>query len=335
MSALLNESTIEDFVVERGLHQGDSLSPFLFIIVMEGLTTMVNKAVEIGTFRGFHYHEEDSVDVLQFANDTIILGEGTYDNFWSLKAIMMGFEMMSGFCKRKMYDINLNDCLLNTASSFLSCNIDSFPFRFLGVLVGDSPRKSYMWKELIKSLQRKLVVWRGKHLSMAGKVVLINSVMNVIPVYTLSFYKAPAKVLLDIWRIQSNFLWRGCVDNRTVHWVSWRNVCNPKDKDELRVKDIKVLNKGLLLKWKWRILKEKDAIWCKLLCHRYGKSDIKVMIGNNSIWNKHNSIWWRDLVLSVLSTNYGFSIFVNNLHCRIGYGSNTLFWHVLRLEINL
>lgn len=49
-----------------------------------------------------------------------------------------------------------------------------FLFKFLGVMMVDSPRKEVMWKEVINSLRSILSKGSGKFLSIGGRVVLIN-----------------------------------------------------------------------------------------------------------------------------------------------------------------
>ncbi|PNX71591.1 cysteine-rich receptor-like protein kinase, partial [Trifolium pratense] len=74
ISILVNGRPIEDFKVGRGLHQGDPLSPFLFLIVV-GLASMVKKAVDVVRLRGFKVNANLHFQLLQFADDTIIMGE--------------------------------------------------------------------------------------------------------------------------------------------------------------------------------------------------------------------------------------------------------------------
>src|SRR3954467_15022369 len=82
MSVLVNGSATKEFKVHKGLRQGDPLSPFLFVLAMEGLTALVKKSVVLGNFKPFMYGENESVDILQFADDTILLGEASCENIW-------------------------------------------------------------------------------------------------------------------------------------------------------------------------------------------------------------------------------------------------------------
>ncbi|MCI37832.1 LINE-1 reverse transcriptase like, partial [Trifolium medium] len=66
MSVLVNGSPTAEFKVSKGLRQGDPLSLFLFLIVAEGLTGLVNEAVDIGRFHGFKVKENLQFQILQF-----------------------------------------------------------------------------------------------------------------------------------------------------------------------------------------------------------------------------------------------------------------------------
>lgn len=124
MSVLFNGSTTKDFKVERGFQKGDSLSPFLFVLVMEFLSGLMKKVVERGEFKGFKINKEEDVSMLRFADDAIILAEGCNENLWSMKAILREFEMMYGlkvnFHKNMLYGIHTGEWLMSAASVFLS-----------------------------------------------------------------------------------------------------------------------------------------------------------------------------------------------------------------------
>src|SRR3954466_16423556 len=85
LSILVNGSATKDFSVEKGLRQGDPLSPFVFVLVMEALTALMKKSKDIGEFRGFRLNDGVEVDLLQFADDTVIMAEGDTANLWSMK----------------------------------------------------------------------------------------------------------------------------------------------------------------------------------------------------------------------------------------------------------
>jgi len=49
--------------------------------------------------------------------DTIILGEGTWENMWHSKTILRSFEMVT-MLKSKLYGLNLADSSLDVGHSF-------------------------------------------------------------------------------------------------------------------------------------------------------------------------------------------------------------------------
>ncbi|GAU28878.1 hypothetical protein TSUD_293300 [Trifolium subterraneum] len=95
-SVLVNGSPTADFKVEKGLRQGDPLSPFLFLIVAEGLTKMVNQAVELDYYKGFKVSDNLKFNILQFVDDTILVGDDNWENLWCIKYTLRNFELVSG-----------------------------------------------------------------------------------------------------------------------------------------------------------------------------------------------------------------------------------------------
>jgi exonuclease III len=213
MSVLVNGSPTDDFIVGKGLRQGDPLSPFLFLIVAEGLTGLMGKAVDNNVFHGYKVSNSILFHTLQFADDTIIMGEGNWDNLWTIKTVLRSFEIVSGlkvnFHKSKLYGMNLDNRFLGASSSFLHCEVDSIPFRFLGIPVGANPRRKATWSSIIDTTRKRLSVWNGRNLSIGGRVTLINSVLSSLPLYFFSFFKAPVCVLKELVSIQRRFLWGG------------------------------------------------------------------------------------------------------------------------------
>ena len=76
-SVLVNGSPTNEFPLARGLWQGDPLSPFLFLLAAEGFHVMMESSISNNLFTGYKAGKERvlSISHLQFADDTLILGE--------------------------------------------------------------------------------------------------------------------------------------------------------------------------------------------------------------------------------------------------------------------
>ncbi|GJW15499.1 RNA-directed DNA polymerase, eukaryota [Tanacetum coccineum] len=76
-SILINGSPTEEFQFFKGLKQGDPLSPFLFILVMECLHISFQKVVDAGKFTGINLNQSTNLSHMFYADDAIIRGPGT------------------------------------------------------------------------------------------------------------------------------------------------------------------------------------------------------------------------------------------------------------------
>lgn len=136
----------------------------------------------------------------------------------SIKAIFKEFELISGlkvnFHKSEVVGVNLEENFMESASQFLICSREKLPFKFLGISVRINSWRGKAWNAVVSSFKRKLSIWKSRLLSIGGKVTLLNSVLSSLVIYTMSFYRAPMKVLKELISIQSHFLWGGNEDKK-------------------------------------------------------------------------------------------------------------------------
>jgi len=89
----------------------------------------------------------------------------------------------------------------------LNCDQIGVPFKYLGLEVGRNQRKTIFWEPVLSKLRARLNAWRGRFLSLAGRICLIKSVITAVPLFYLSLYKAPDRVCKSIISLQRRFLW--------------------------------------------------------------------------------------------------------------------------------
>jgi len=77
----------------RGLRQGDPFSPFLFLLAAEGFNVLMMSLVEANLFNGYRVGRENALGVshLQFADDTLIIGEKSWLNVRSMQTVLLIF----------------------------------------------------------------------------------------------------------------------------------------------------------------------------------------------------------------------------------------------------
>ncbi|GAU21871.1 hypothetical protein TSUD_33680 [Trifolium subterraneum] len=276
LSVLVNGSPSPEINIQRGLKQGDPLAPFLFLLVVEGFSGVMRRAMHLNLFKDFTMGRSPVViSHLQYADDTLCIGEASVENLWTLKGILRGFEMASGlkvnFWKSGLIGINVSSTFLTMASTFLNCRLGSIPFKYLGLPIGANPKSGSTWDPHLDHIRNRLSSWRNKYISLGDRVVMLNAVLNSIPIFFyLSLLKMPVSVWKQLVRIQREFLWGGPKGGNKIKWVKWPVVCKAKSKGGLGVRDVRLVNLSLLAKWRWRLLLPGRPLWQEVLVAKYG-----------------------------------------------------------------
>jgi hypothetical protein len=81
----------------KGLRQGDPLAPFLFNLVADRLSAMLDRASENDNLMGVIPHLVDGgLTHLQYTDDTMLFIQPTQQNITTLKFLLFCFEEVSG-----------------------------------------------------------------------------------------------------------------------------------------------------------------------------------------------------------------------------------------------
>jgi len=69
---------------------------------------------------------------------------------------------------------------------------------YLGLSIGGDPRRLAFWELVASTIKTRLSGWQSPFLSFGGRLVLLKSVLASLPVYALSFFKAPSDIISSI-----------------------------------------------------------------------------------------------------------------------------------------
>ena len=89
----------------------------------------------------------------------------------------------------------------------------------------------------------KLDTWKVNLLSLGGRLILVNSVLNAIPTYYLSVIHFPAKVEQELDKIRCRFLWKSQSGHFKGYCLAkWKNICRDKKQDGLGIVNLRNFN---------------------------------------------------------------------------------------------
>ncbi|KAL2230785.1 UNVERIFIED_CONTAM: hypothetical protein Sindi_1672900 [Sesamum indicum] len=228
----LNEKPHGFFSRMRGLRQGDPLSPYLFVLVMEALHLGFLQRIEQDM--QFTYHWKANFDSIK------VFKEGL-DWFAELSGLRLNIHKSHLIISRSAQD--LKDHMLE----ILCFQEGHLPMRYLGLPLISSRLSISDCQPLISKIDARINGWEGISLSYAGWVQIIKSVLFALSLYWASAFILPKKVINEIEKRLRIFLWKGTTSSGYAK-VAWKDVCRLTNEGGLGFKDISTLNRALMIK---------------------------------------------------------------------------------------
>jgi hypothetical protein len=185
-SILVNGVPSRPFSYSRGIRQGDTLSPFLFVLIAEGLGHYIKSAVLEGALKGLPLHNiRPAPSHNQFVDDTLLMNSPTACEALKLNSILSDFTEASGMTlnldKSKLFFFNTSVPVQLHISKILGIPRSSLPSNYLGIPLTGAPAKSISCDSLLLYISNRLANWTFRPLNIAARLVLLKSVLQTLP----------------------------------------------------------------------------------------------------------------------------------------------------------
>lgn len=238
----------------------------------------------------------------------------------ALKEVLQAYEAASGQkVNRQKSSIFLGTgCepeLKANLKQIIEIDSEALSEKYLGLPTVIGRSKEGAFKHLKERSWAKVHGWNGQGLSKAAREVLVKSVLQAQPTYSMSCFRFPKKLCASLSSISSKFWWGAAKGKRKVHWIAWEKMCASKRTGGMGFRNFEIFNQSLLAKQPWRLLTDPSSLCSRVLKWRYFRN-VDFMCATCP---RRGSFTWRSIL-------FGRELLKQGIIWRIGDGTKVNAW---------
>jgi hypothetical protein len=205
---LLNCAPGKPLKHERGRRQGGPISHMLFILVMDPLQRILQKASENGHLQSI-CPRGSRIKALLYADDVAIFVKPVSNDIAMLKCLLDTFRQVSGLKmnlqKSENFPISSSGIDLDSILHEFPVAVKEFPCRHLGLPLHTRKLMKIDYVPLLDKVGGKLPEWKGKLMTKAARAQCVNSVLIEVVTYHATVLPLPKWLIKKIDQIRRNF----------------------------------------------------------------------------------------------------------------------------------
>ncbi|XP_042950200.1 uncharacterized protein LOC122282309 [Carya illinoinensis] len=266
----------------------------------EGLSTLLKQAEARGLIKGVVATRGGKrINHLLFANDCVMFCRSKLEEWTIIVRFLKVYEEASGQTLNRqktsiLFSSNTNAAAKECISQHVEGVICDSYNKYLGLPTRVGKSKYNTFRGLKEKIWKRINSWKTSFLSSGRKEIMIKSVLQAIPAYTMSVFKLPKMLLKEIETMIEKFWWNHKKEGRGIHWKSWNKLGSAKGMGGLGFRDLNCFNRALLAKQGWRSLQEPSSLMAQIFKEKYFKScnfvEAQVSYCPSQIWRSLMSV---------------------------------------------